>query len=279
MNTVGNIYTTVSNRSLHIAADHLYIGKINSYNNCLTRFFAWLFGWSMSVDFDGRERAVDKKSYKNLVEQLRSGVEGINIEEYKIFKPILEGISLESYKGRMRDAISSSDRNSLFERLALAISRGETNKALQMIGKGAELDTPYFDRESGSVTFCNDTDGLSFSSKYKFTVFKASPLLQAARKGNKTVVSYLKKFGANLSGTGKEYTFVREITNVSHNLEVTPSLTSMTHNFLLGNKRILSVEPHMEPEVTTEDSRTNEKKYRFNADTDQIELLGDVAKG
>jgi hypothetical protein len=62
MNTINHIYTTVSGGRVHVAADAKYLGSVNSYNNFFTQFFAWLFGYSMRVDFDGKERSVSDYS-------------------------------------------------------------------------------------------------------------------------------------------------------------------------------------------------------------------------
>ena len=77
MNQINSIYTTVSKGQVHIAADAKYIGSVDSYNNWFTQFFSWLFGRSMTVNFDGKVRSLNKESYTNLIRSFTQN-NGIN---------------------------------------------------------------------------------------------------------------------------------------------------------------------------------------------------------
>lgn len=275
MNQINSIYTTVSKGQVHIAADTKYIGSVDSYNNCFTEFFAWLFGLSMTVNFDGKVRSLNKESYTNLVRSLIQNNEINDICQRSMFRPIAEAAKFPQGNLKMRDVITSKDRQALFQKLAIAISRGNTTKALLMIGKGAELDTEYYDRGQLYPSFSRDTSDLDSTSRYGFTVFKAAPILQAARKSNVRICQFLKDAGANLSVSGKQYSFKREITNVNSRLEFGVEPRWVPHHYHTndskGNERD-SVRYRMEyrPQlrertiVTTQDSRSGEKNYQLD---------------
>lgn len=275
MNQINSIYTTASKGQVHIAADTKYIGSVDSYNNCFSQFFAWLFRCSVKVNFDGKVRSINKEGYTNLIWALTQNNEMNDIRQYRIFRPIAEAATLPTGNLKMRDVISSKRRQSLFKKLAIAISQGDTTKALLMIGKGAELDIAYYDRNQLHPSFSSDSSDLNSTSRYTFTVFRAAPILQAARKGNTIVCQFLKEAGANLSVTGKQYTFKREITNVDSRLELVVEPRLVPHHYhtkdLNGNDHV-SVRPLMEYRpalqertiVTTQDSRSGEKNYQLN---------------
>lgn len=265
-NQIGAIYTTVSGGKTHIAADDRYIGSVESYNNGITRFFAWLFDSSTTVNFDGKTRSVNKKSYQQLLHSLAStNTQLMNLSERSVFRRVAEAGTLPDWNMKMRDAISDADRQSLFRKLAHAISSGNTDKAVQMIGKGAALDLPYYDRGITGPSFYTDTDGLKSASRHKFTVFKATPLMQAAMKANQTVVNRLIAAGANLDVTGHQYTFERTITDVRQNLDF---VLEPTVHFRSRRHPHTHVDYHprlrQRTTVVTEDTRSDERLYRFS---------------
>lgn len=271
MNKINSIYTTVSRSQVHIAADTKYIGSVDSYNNCFTQFFAWLFGLSMAVNFDGKVRSVNKESYTNLIRSLTQNNEINDIRQRSLFRPIAEAAALPAGNLKMRDVITTEDRQALFKKLAIAISRGETTKALLMIGKGAELDGAYFDRDQLPPSFSRDISDLNANSRYIFTVFYAAPILQAAQKGNRVVCQFLKDAGANLSVSGNQYTFKREIIDVENRLEVVPMSRLVRHRVIdsNGHKRYKDrYHPTFGLQertiVTTQDSRSAWKDYQLN---------------
>lgn len=274
MGQINSIYTTVSGGRVYIAADTQYIGSVASYNNSFTQFFAWLFGKSIAVNFDGKVRSVNREGYAELLCSFALADKVSDIGQRTIFREVVQSATLPTSNLKMRDVIESKDRQALFEKLALAISRGETTKALLMIGKGAELDTAYFDRERLSPSFSSDAAGLG-SRAYTFTVFSASPILQAARKGNAIVCRVLKEAGANLSLSGKEYTFKREIMDVNRHLEFGLDPVWVPHHYHEkdGNggernhvRHDLEFRPrlHERAIVTTQDSRSVERKCQLD---------------
>jgi hypothetical protein len=271
VNNINNIYTTVSDGRTHIAADTKYIGTVDSYNNCFTQFFARLFRLSVDVNFDGKIRCINKDSYKQLLDNF-----GFNGILAPTFRTVAESVTLPNSSLKMRDVISSNDRNTLFQKLAQAISTGNTSKALLMIGKGAELDTSYYDRGHLYPSFYSDTSNLDSESRYSFNVFQAPPILQAAKKANRIVVEFLNEAGANLNATGKEYTFKREIVDVQRNLEwtVQPHLVPH-HHYHRGHHHVdyrvrYSPQLHERTTVFTQDSRNNKRNYKLDNDCNLI---------
>jgi hypothetical protein len=281
LNSINNIYTTISDGQTHIAADTKYIGTVSSYNNSISKFFASLFGLSVNVNFDGKIRSLNKESYKYLLHNLTQN-KTTTIGQHTLFRSVAENVALPVNNLKMRDVISSTDKHSLFRKLAQAISRGETQRALMLIGKGAEVDNEYFDRSPISPSFYRDSDGLSSESKYQFTVFKAPPIVQAVKKANRAVVDFLKEAGADTNRVGNEYGFQREITSVDHIPVIVyePHFIHHTHlhNRYHGHSRHGYTQVHYTPElrertvVNTRDFRTNELNYKLDSDLNLVSL-------
>lgn len=272
MGSVNQIYTTVSKGQIHIAADLQYIGSVDSCNNFLTQFFNWMTGRSMTVNFDGKTYSVNKESYTRLVQSL---MKTADIAPYSLFRTVAENCELPKNNLKMRDVIAYDDRQALFKKLARAIASGNTATALAAIGEGAELDTPYFDRQDMDPSFYNETDDLNSQSTYGFTVFHATPLLQAARKGNKVVCDFLQKAGASASIHGKQYQFERKILGVDKRLEWVPAWRMVPHHYekedAYGRKsKYVEYKSEYHPElcdrvyVATQDSRGAQSRHRFS---------------
>jgi len=214
MNPLGQIYTTVSNHRTHVAVGKDYVGSVNSYQCCLTKLVARLFRRSIRVNFDGKERSINRGEYLSLLHNLgHTEISKRNIDQCRNFRSMIEGVKL-SQGIRMTQAIAESDRRGLFYKLAEAISRGEIVKAQEMIGKGAALDMQYCDRGRFGVSFGSCKQGLSSEKAYDFKVFEGAPILQAARKGYTSIVQQLLEFGAMANTVGRGYTFHRVITGV-----------------------------------------------------------------
>lgn len=258
MNINNNVYSKVSEGITHIAVGTNYIGKVESYNNIFTRLFAWVFCLSLTVDFDGKERSINKNSYAKLIKQIRPSDENIDISKFKNFKSVIEGCNINRQL-KMRDVISAKDAEILFQKLALAISKGETSKALGYISKGANLEKSYFDRENRSPSFSQVSFGLDPNSACSFQVFEATPLLQAARKGHDTVVKYLIEAGANTDCIGKQFKFKRKILGcqINRSVEYNPNSSS----FYTKEKVV----------VKSESKILNDKKFVFNSQTGKLQ--------
>ena len=105
----------------------------------------------MSVDFDGKVRSVNKKSYRKLVRSLSENDEIVNIKHYRLFREVAITGRLPEDNRSMRDVISEFDRDTLFKKPANAIAIGDTSRALLMINKDAEVDQYYFQRNSSDT--------------------------------------------------------------------------------------------------------------------------------
>lgn len=210
-NNIQTIYTTISDGQTHIAADTNYIGSVNSYNNRFTQLFAWIFRLSISVNFDGKFRSVNKTSYQNLLRHLTHLNKIEDLSQFTTFKNVAKKVKLANHELKMRHAISKADSHALFVKLAEAISKGDTAKALLMIGKGAELDEKYFHRSQMGPAFTSDNEHLYSAVECSFKVFHAAPIMQAVKKANKVVSDFLIEAGASTESTGKAYTFTRNV--------------------------------------------------------------------
>lgn len=276
MTNINHIYTTVSEGRVHIAIDDRYVNSVDSYNNCFTQFFAWLFNCSITVYFDGKARSINKKSYTDLIQTLVPRNEIRNIDAYRVFRSVAETATLPTTDRKMRDVIAMQDRHLLFQKLTLAIYRGDTAKAELLIGKGAALDIVYFDRDQLPPSLNHDSEHLSSQKKYHFTVFKAPPILQAARKGHLAVCQLLEKFGATVNVTGTEYTFQREITSVRNEIELVKVPHHVSHHYHTQDSQGHALEirdHHLEQRthwqqrtiIDTQDSRSDHKQYQLTS--------------
>lgn len=221
MSNISNVFTTVSNGATHVAIGKSYLGKVDSYNNCFTQFFAWLFGRSIQVNFEGKVRSVNKESYVNLLQELGVTAAKVDqVQKFTLFKQVAKGVDLTKRTLTMREAVGDTTRQALYKKLVEALCEGNTVRAKLMIGKGAALEFEAYDRgNQHSPAFSRDIDGLYSGTKYSFTVFKGTPLLIAARRANKVAVEMLKEFGADTNAVGKQYSFKREIEGVSRSYE------------------------------------------------------------
>lgn len=268
---IDTLYTTVSEKRTHVAADMHYLGSVNSYNNCFTRIFAAIFRCSIKVNFEGKTRVVNKKSYNKLISSLLGQeVKEKEIKNHIIFKNVAEKVDLSNKNRTMREAISEKNRKSLFKKLAKAISQNNTDKALEMIGKGAALDFSYFDRDFIGPSFILDNENLSSEKNYKFTVFKGPPILIASYKNNQSIVKKLYDFGANTSLTAEKYSFERKIVGVDRRVEfVTKPKVIVSPKGRVHHGFTQKLEERVS--VLTKDNRTDIVKYSLNDDLTLVE--------
>ncbi len=137
-----------------------------------------------------------------------------------------------------------------------------------MIGKGAALDIPYFDRGNSGPTFNSDAGYLSTEHNWKVTVFKGTPIMVAAKNGNDAVVEMLKTFGANSQLKAQAYFLERKITGVTrdHHLTVQPAMV------VNGRGAHAGFSPQYEETVRVQSEliRSNHQNYQLN---DQLKLV------
>jgi hypothetical protein len=212
----GKVFTTVDNRKLHVAVGDRYVGSISSYNNCVSQFFANLFGWSEQVAINGKIRYVEKEDYIRFLNENSAYADASmdNIKNYVDFNALK--IEPMEDKGTMRQNISQYKADLLFQKLVSAmVDKVDYEKGKKLVGKGADLDRFFWVRDVVGVSFTTLTAGLSRKNAFEFQAGRYTPLLYAAVVNNKPFAEYLSFFGADLSAQGETLKFERKIVGVS----------------------------------------------------------------
>jgi len=199
------------------------------------------------VIIDGKIRCLNKESYRVFLSEHFSTIPKGLFESTLSEMPTsgLKNARL-SKRGYMRSQLDENKSLKLFQKLMQAISNDETDRAIQLLGKGAPIEKRYCVR-LGKAPVERCTDGIG-SQNIIFNVVEATPLLHAARRGNKTLVDKLIVFGANKRAIGKTFLFKREITEISMKL----SFTSDSDN-------------HHKAAIFTQDTRKDEKTFTLGA--------------
>ncbi|MBS0656376.1 MAG: hypothetical protein JSR46_11415 [Verrucomicrobia bacterium] len=226
----GKVFTTVDNGKLHVAVGNRYVGAIDSYNNCVSRFVANLFGWSEQVAINGKVRHVEREEYIRFLNEntVYNDVCADNIKNYVDFNALK--IEPMEDKGTMRQNISQYKANYLFQKLASAIvDKADYEKAKKLVGKGADLDRFFWVREGQGISFTTLTAGLSKKNALEFQAGRYTPLLYAAVVNNKSFAEYLDSFGADCSAQGETLKFKRKIVGVSPGGTVVRTTESDSH--------------------------------------------------
>lgn len=190
-----NIFTTTSGGRLHLAFDENYLGSVRHYDTFLSRFFAWIMGWSMTVKIATKEYHLDRKGYATLVSCLsQTDVKVSQCARYAIFDHVARNssFSFRSTK-RMQNEISRYDSHALGIELAHALAKKDEEAAIQLIGKGADLETKYFDRGEFGISFGKCDTGLWRHEPIRFDAFEGTPILHASRKNLTKVVQAILK--------------------------------------------------------------------------------------
>ncbi len=139
------IITTRSQGRTHIADELDYLGSVNSYNHLITRLFAKIFRKSIVVDFSGKKRSLNKKSYYKHLKTL--GIASLDISHSTNYSAITQNLDLSATtKGKkMRDHIAPKDREKQSLKLARAIYKTkDENKACRAVYKGADPNTYFY---------------------------------------------------------------------------------------------------------------------------------------
>lgn len=181
------IYKTVDNGRLHLAKDEYYIGSVNSYNNCITRFFANLFKKTIKVFIAGEEHCFNAKSYRNMLQ--RYGVE-VNLENIGQFSKLEEFQILPQEHSLMRANLSISKVNKLTRRLINALHQNNVNLAKQYVGQGADINHFYWDRGNHGISFKDLKDGLPNTS-LNMTATKYTPFMKARELGYQNLGDFM----------------------------------------------------------------------------------------
>lgn len=210
-------YTTVDKHRLHIADENShYGGSINSYNNFLTRFFAKIFGKSMKVNMDGKTRTVNKKNYEKFLSDNGIQANKNNIHMFKNFKQAMAGRTRDwGHCDYMRNHLSRSKSNKLFQKLVYAIQKGHLEKAKNLAGKGADVEKVFWERNGHGITFSHLTSNLP-DQPLNFRATRYNPILYAAMKGHVDLTRFLKQIGSSTNFQGETVQFRRMLTHVEN---------------------------------------------------------------
>jgi hypothetical protein len=204
-----SLVSTVSGFRAHIAVGSQYIGSVNSYNNWFTKLFSRLFGLSMRVSIEGKERQLNVKSYRKLLVSL--GHEKAMPSEFQSLREAVVADSLPD--GRtIRENISVNKRTRLYEKLADAIFRGKEERAVKLIYQGADLERSYYQIGNHAISLDKEDDSwIDPDVAYKIKVVSGTPWIHAGQKKLDRVKKALVDAGAKTDVVGKGYTYKRVI--------------------------------------------------------------------
>ena len=175
----------------------------------------------------------------------------------------------------MREALSVKSQKTLGKKLRQAIAKGETARAILLIGKGAKIEGEYYDRGNlGSSKHCRD--GLKKKKSYQFTAFKGTALLHAAKKNHQAITRFLMQVGADQTAFAEEYKFERAPKSAKKELEKdSPSIA-----FQENPAYQLPKDPNAKPQgyglkkraaTGMMDSKKDNKLYRLNMNSLTLE--------
>lgn len=219
-------YATVDRHQLHIADDRSqYGGKINSYNNFLTRFFARLFGQAVNVEFTGKTRTLNKKSYESFLNN--NGIEANkeNIKDFTDFNLTMHNrIGNWNNNGYIRYAISREKSTKLFKKMVLALNYGNLEKAKALACKGANLENTFWDAKEKGICFAPPLY-LAPKRPMKIIATRYTPILFAAKNGFIPFARFLKNIGADTQINTETVKFKRKIAHVENQYHIRHRVT------------------------------------------------------
>lgn len=199
------VVSVVSGGRTHLALykDGTYLGSVNSYNNCLTGGIARICGVGKRVLFYhcGHSHVLNKTSYQKLANQCGERRESIR---YFLPKDIANVYSFQN-RGKLHENIEESTKNKLSYKMAKAIKKGDTQKALKMLEQGADPHQEYYDLGKYGVSYAQEKPKLPNRRFEKKRIFYAPPILHAAQQANAVVVKKLIQYGASTEVFGKSY--------------------------------------------------------------------------
>jgi hypothetical protein len=210
-------YLTTDEGRLHMAVDHAYQGSVNSYNNCITRFFTKLCKYSIDVTINGETHCLNKISYVKLLHKRgRADATVENLDTFKNFAAIaIPNVIIN--EGFMRQHLSADKVNELTKELIENLNKSNLPQAAQILGQGAEVNKYFWVREDISTIHYSEESVTRYLPIYdtQFRVGKYTPLLHASFKiKDAAFCQRLVNFGANQNTKGQFYTFNRRIIQI-----------------------------------------------------------------
>lgn len=201
--------TTVDNGSLHVAIDEKYQGKINSYNNWFTQFFAKFFGWTVEVSFGHDTFLLDKQDYRQFLERRNVNVIG-SIQNYRVFTQI--NFLINESGGFMRHALTAQKADRLGREMIRAQLRGDVTSAASYLRQGASVDELVWYRDRDKKPFFAESFAphLPYQALPAESYERRTPLLIASILQQADLFGLLQQFGADTQKEGEACHFQRD---------------------------------------------------------------------
>lgn len=202
------IYKTIDHGRTHLAKDDTYIGNVNSYNNCISRFFARLFRKTIDVQINGKTLCLNQKSYVHLLN--RFGVAEATYENAHQYVN-LAALNVDVPEpSRMRDHLTAGKIHSLTKKLINRI--GNHDKAMKYVGQGADVNAAYWERGNYGISFDSFKKNLPVQP-LNMLAQRFTPFSKATASQDRNLANFMLDVGA-VAFEGEVINFKREITNV-----------------------------------------------------------------
>ncbi len=268
------IESTVDYSRTQLSYGGLYYGSVNSYNNFFTKFFAWLFSWSVYVVVGNKERAFNKWDYASWLRE-RTGDASITasrVHEFVNFGNFHQRfIAPPEGTYALNQCLSSSKALRLSRKLVYSLYQATPasfDQAARYILKGALLNTQFYTRGPYGISHYAELQGIE-SRPAEFNIRKYSPLLLAADNKQTMLVNLMKRCGANTEYQGKEVHFVRSVVDYENRSRLETNI-----GYQVTRRNRLQPVVHLDQRhttvVTLEDRKKPLYNLVFNAQTNSL---------
>lgn len=214
------ITATNYNGRLHVGYGDEYSASkrlgssINSYRNPISKFFTKLFGFSMDIQVDGKQRCLNKKSFKKHLQSI--GFDIMNVEEvgkigYETFIQKNSDKLIVSNK-KLGESFSIKKRMKLFNKMIKELDANNTQAVIRLICKGAYIDKLFYRPTEGSLltqSFWNSRSMLELRlsiSYFSINFYSYTPLALAVEKGNQSLAKFILNIKNNDHSSDKKQT-------------------------------------------------------------------------
>lgn len=259
------IYTTVDGGRLHVGANTCYAGSINSYNNCVSQFFAKMLGKSVEIMVNNKTRSVEKKDYVKWINEYTAlkDVTAKTVIDYLDLKKL--AIIENEDRGTMREHLSQAKSMQLFRKLITTMAK-DFEASKKYVGKGAAINERVWIRETYGVSFSTLTAGLPEDKAVDIRAGYYTPLLYAAEKGNRTFCEFLQHFKANPQIAGETVQFTKRILEVNPETNIVKSEDFLSSDGLLTTRVTVKTTTKLQ----IENQVTPKHLLTFNTDTNTL---------
>lgn len=220
-----SIQSTVDNGRLHLSYDGLYIDSIDSYNNWLTKLFAWAFGWSLSVTINGKTHSLDKADYAKWINSHTNRID-VTKETAKEFANfcLLQITRPADNASPINRHLSASKTQSLFYKLVRSMhQKRDFDAAKKYVNKGAQLNQMFWTRGGYGLSFGSMKHGLP-DKRIEATFCHYTPLLYATHQNQPQLAELMRRSGANHNTTGERIEFSRSLVQIDPHTSLEPTV-------------------------------------------------------